>query len=135
MFNWLYPDDAGIAAIKTRLKELLNNPRYENSHGAELSALLTIPEAADDLSVDELLDAVKCRQNSVDGRDVIIALLGQRFANDPKVIAFVSEELSHGKLRDVCVTSPYPGIWNTAFLPMVLDYFERNGDPTVCSWF
>lgn len=123
-FNWTYPDAAGISAMKARLKQLLRNPQYQFAHGDQLRTLFAIPEAADDLTAAELLDGLKTRQNTVDGRNVIAIQLGRRFANDPDGVAFVCEDLKKGKLDDVLGQ----GIWNPVFIPILVDSFERTGD-------
>jgi hypothetical protein len=127
-FNWIYPDAAGIAAMKGRLKQLLQNPQYNGAHSSQLCALFRIPEAAEDLTVDELLTALKSRQNSVDGRDWIVGYVGQRFATDPNVIAFASEQIRRGKLDDVKNQALGVGIWNPVFVPLLVDNFETSGD-------
>lgn len=126
-FNWNYPDAAGIATIKGRLRQLLPNPQYQFAHGEQLCALFAIPEATQDLTAGELLAALKTRQNSVDGRNLIASLLGRRFANDPKVIKYVCEDLRKGKIEDVLSQ----GIWNPVFVPLLVGNFEKTGDPVV----
>ncbi len=123
-FNWIYPDAAGISAMKARLKHLLRNRQYQFAHGNQLRTLFAIPEAADDPTAGELLDGLKTRQNTVDGRNVIASQLGRRFANDPNVVAFVFEDLKKGKLDDVLGQ----GIWNPVFVPSLVDNFEKTGD-------
>jgi hypothetical protein len=123
-FDWIYPDAKGVGAMKGRSKELLLNPQYTFEHGEQLRTLLAYPEVADDLTAGELLDALKLRQNTVDGRNVIASQLGRRFANDPNVVAFISDELRKAKFDDVLAG----GIWNPVFVPILVDNFEKTGD-------
>lgn len=130
VLNWKYPDAAGIAAMRTRVKQLLQNPQYQFAHGHQLRSLFAIPEATEDLTARELLAALRPRQNSVDGRNLIANQLGRRFANDPNVIAFVCEDLKKGKMDDVLSQ----GIWNPAFVSILVANFEMNGDPATLGY-
>jgi hypothetical protein len=109
--------------MKGRLKELLRNPQYTFEHGAQLRMLFAYPAVVEDLIAGELLDALKLRQNSVDGRDVIARELGRRFANDANLVAYESAELTKGNVSDVLVG----GIWNPAFVTLLVDSFEKTG--------
>ena len=129
-FNWIYPDAKEIGAMKDRLKELLRNPQYKFEHGEQLRTLFAYPEVAEDLTAGELLDALKLRQNTVDGRNVIAGQLGRRFANDPNVVVFASDELRKGKIDDVLAG----GIWNPVFVPILVDNFEKTGDSSTLAY-
>jgi hypothetical protein len=126
-FNWTYPDAEGITTMKKRLKELLRNPQYKFEHGERLRTIFAYPEAAEDVTASELLEALQPRQNSVDGRDVIASQLGRRFASDSNVVAFVGDELRKGKLDDVLAG----GVWNPVFVPILVGNFERTGNSSV----
>lgn len=130
VLNWNYPDTAGIAAMRARLKQLLQNPQYQFAHGRHLGALFAIPEATEGLTASELLAALKLRQNSVDGRNLVANQLGRRFVNDPDVIAFVCEDLRKGKIDDVLGQ----GFWHPVFVPILVDNFEKNGDPATLAY-
>jgi hypothetical protein len=122
-FDWIYPDEKGVGDMKGRLKELLLKPQYTFEHGAQLRMLFAYPAVVEDLIAGELLDALKLRQNSVDGRDVIAGELGRRFGNDPNLVAYVGAELTKGNVSDVLVG----GIWNPAFVTILVDSFEKTG--------
>lgn len=124
-FTWHPPNTSGIAAMKSRLLQLLPKPEYKFAHGYQMALLLNQPEVAAGITAGELLAALKIRQNSVDGRDRIAQELGKRFARDTAVVAYVVDRLKSGQVEDTF------RIWNSAFVPPLIEHFEKTGDSIV----
>ena len=92
--------------------------------------MITIPEVADTLTVDELLRALSYRKDSMDGRNIVSWLIARRFADDPKVVAYYLERLSAG---DSAALGDLGGFqhWNPAWIQPLVVNFEKAGDGNI----
>jgi hypothetical protein len=121
-FDWLPPDAAGMRSLSDRLHKMLATPDRRYANGYVLDTLLKIPELAQAVTRDELLDAVARRTNA-DGRVYVARHLAQRFPNDPKVIAYYRGRLDAGDASALIDLSS-GGIWHPSFTETVLRLYE-----------
>jgi hypothetical protein len=130
--DWHYPIPSEIANGQKKLRELLEVTAFKSGSDAdgyidELNWVVTIPQVADALTVDELLRALSYRKGSMDGRHIVSALISLHFPSDPKVIAYYSEHLSEG---DNLALSDIEGnlqLWNPSWIPPLVANFDKTG--------
>ncbi|TET33936.1 MAG: hypothetical protein E3J72_15605 [Planctomycetota bacterium] len=129
-FEWHYPDEQGFAKMKRRFKHILKNPlRWQ--HSCILYAYFKIPEVAGSVTVDDLLDALRVRENCVD-RQGTMRFINEHHPGDEKVIRFFMEGLE--KLdSDIARTLYGRGskIWHSDFVKPLLKIYEKRSDPWV----
>jgi len=124
-FQWLRPDESGMAAARDRLRRLLAAPIARAYHSYILSALLKVPQIARGVGVADLLEGLARRERSLDGRDTIVEHLAEHAAADPKVRQFYVEALVRGDSR-ACADLAYRGspIWDKRFVEPMLKMAE-----------
>jgi hypothetical protein len=124
-FKWLYPTEAGFEAMRSRLKKLLQNPKYEFNHAYILGAYLGVPEVARAASREDLLAALTPRQGSVDGREAILGNLLKRYPNDPVVKSYFHERLRAGDEHAVGDAGAEE-IWDKTFIKPLVRLLESD---------
>jgi hypothetical protein len=124
--QWNYPSPTEIETARARLRTLLARPEHAFTHADELSSLVIVPEVTSSLTVDELLDALKGRIDSVDGRNLVVWVIGQRFSADPKVVAYYSERLWAEDRLALSDIEADLQLWNPAWIPPLVANFEKT---------
>lgn len=126
--EWKYPTPAEIEEAKKRTKTLLANPEWKFDYAYGLTALLEIKEVADSLTVDELLSNLNSRRGSLDGRDLVVGMIAQRFTDDPKVVSYYLERISANDQTAMSDLYRNPKIWNPAWIEALVANYEEKGD-------
>jgi len=124
-FDWLYPTESGFETMRSRLKKLLQNPKYEFNHAYILGAYFAVPEVARTASREDLLAALTPRQGSVDGREAILGNLLQRYLNDPVVKSYFHERFRAGDEHAVNDIEA-EGLWDKTFIKPMLHCLESD---------
>ncbi len=124
-FEWRYPDKAGFEAMKKRLKHILKNPiRWQ--HSWILYPLLDTPEVVNSVTIDDLLDGIKRRKNSVD-RQCLMKYINKHYCDDKKVIDFFLKRLKEG---DTIIARSLAGegkdIWHKNFIEPLVTIYEKH---------
>ncbi len=121
-FEWLYPTETGFQTMRHRLKKLLESPEPKAYHSYILGAFLGITELTQGITRDELLDGLRHRSGSFDGRETVAKYLDKAYPEDSVVLAYYLEELKRGNavvLGDLLVSSR----WAPELLePLILLY-------------
>jgi hypothetical protein len=125
-FEFHYPDPTEVETIKARFKQLLARPDNQFASGYYLTAFSQLPEVRDSVTLDEVLSALKSR-TWVDGKTALMTIIGNRFANEPKVLAHFVEQLSHD-YGDAFFSFPREVRQNPVFVEPLVKRYERNGD-------
>lgn len=122
-FEWVYPDEAGFAVMRKRLRRLLENPpaKYWHPYICIRDALLGVPEVSEAVTVEELLLAIDRQKNAREG---LVSHISQHFPRHPKVIAFYRLKLKKKDGDAVKDLYRYGGIWHDDFLEMLLSICE-----------
>lgn len=128
-FEWSYPTPADVASVKPRFKELLNHPDNQFASGYRLDALVKVQELGDSVSLDELLSALKSH-SWVDGKDAVMTIVGRRFPDDPKVISYFVEQLSHNG-GDAFFSFPREVRSNPVFVEPLVARYEKYGNDSM----
>jgi hypothetical protein len=113
-FEWHHPGEAGYAAMRQRLKQLLKEPEYEAHHVYILDAHLKVPEVARVLTRDDLLRALSGREGSFDGRWSLLQYLNRHFRDDAELRAYFLRRLNEGvgqTVEDLANGAP----WHSSF--------------------
>jgi len=127
-FQWLYPDPAGLAAMRDRLKTLLQNPLNRSHHGSILAALLRLPDVRRAVSAEELLRAAAKRKGPFDGRQCLAAHLNRHFANSPAVAEFYISGLQREDWQAAeDLAGPATAIWDDRFIEPLLWMHDAAG--------
>jgi hypothetical protein len=125
-FEWLYPDDAGFGAMRTRFKKLLLEPEHIKLHqGYILGTYLQIAEVAQAATQHELLAALSKRQEPFVGRQDIALYVGKHYPKDPAVIAWYSERL---QAKDLAALSDLrlAVLWDASFVQLITGLYESE---------
>ena len=131
--DWHYPSPSEIANAQKQLRKLLEVTAFKSGRDADgyidtLNWVVTIPEVADALTVDELLRALSYRRDSIDGRNIVSYLISLRFPSDPKVISYYSEHLSEGNVFALSDIEGNLQLWNPSWIPPLVANFEKTGN-------
>ncbi len=124
-FDWVYPDEAGFAAMRDRLRKLLRDPEKKMAGAYLIGALLDVPEAAKAVSCADLLAAVAKREGGAEGRVAIARHLGKHHKGDPAVVAFYKDRLAAGDQHAVLDAS---SVWDTAYVEPMVRLYEDQGE-------
>ncbi len=126
-FDWVYPDEAGFAALRGRLKTLLKEPEQKATHTYILGALLRLEAVSGAVARDDLLAALAKREGSFDGRSEVAKHLAKHHGKDPGVIEFVRECLKAG---DAGAThyDLGAGLWDKSFVEPLVSLYESAAD-------
>ena len=142
-FVWVYPDEAGLAAMRKRLKALLGQPVNRPYHGYLLSGLLKMPPVAEAVNLEELLAGLRIRKGPFDGRPYLVDHLNAHHPKDPKVVGFYLAALGAAdwaaaedllrlpvprKPRTADQIRPAPGIWDDRFVEPLVRMNEQAAD-------
>jgi hypothetical protein len=125
-FEFHYPDPTEVETIKARFKQLLARPDNQFASGYYLTAFSQLPEVRDSVTLDEVLSALKSR-TWVDGKTALMTIIGNRFANEPKVLAHFVDQLSHDH-GDAFFSFPREVRQNPVFIEPLVKRYEKNGD-------
>jgi hypothetical protein len=125
-FNWLYPDDASIEAMRQRLKGMLARPQKYYHQTYLLEALLKFPRVGDALDVGEVLQGLQIRKGAVDGRQSILGYINARRASEPQVREFFLRALLRSDsslLEDLAGFAP--NVWDDRFVGPLVQICEK----------
>jgi hypothetical protein len=120
-FAWRYPDSADFAQMRARLRTLLQGRMSRPQQSYMLGALFRAPGVGDQVSLAELLAALRDRTGGMDGRDIITKQIADRFVADPRVQAYYLDRVLAKDGAAVEDLLRYPALWHTEFLrPLVV---------------
>jgi hypothetical protein len=124
-FEWVFPDDQGILAIRSRLRQLVTNPPvpFHSSQYYITHALLRIPEVNTAVSLEELLGALDQEKNR-SSRNTMAKYIADRFPNHPDVIKYYRTRL---KEKNDAATEDLGfdvAEWHDEYLPPLLRISE-----------
>lgn len=126
-FEWVYPDEAGFAAMRRRLRRLLQDPPPKSwSTCVRIrDALLSIPGGSEAVTAEELLAAMNHRQ--VRGiRDGLAKHISQHLGRTPDVIAYYRQRLKEKDSAAIEDLHRCGGIWHEDFLETLLSICEND---------
>ncbi len=125
-FTWQARTPQDQPRLEERLRTLLAEPRRLVSHEYLLGALLASPDLAETLTADEVIEAIERRPRPLQGRVVLLKLLGQRHGKDPQVVEYFLGRLATKDDQAARDLASAPGIWDERFLEPLLERFEAN---------
>lgn len=125
IFEWRYPNASEIESLKSRFKKLLAAPDNQFASGYYLEALAQMPEVYSQATPDELLAALKSH-SWVDGKAGLMEIVGKRFPDDPRLLAYFVDQLSRPD-GDAFYSFPRE-VWpNPIFIEPLVARYERTG--------
>ncbi len=86
-FDWVYPDAMGFEAMRRELHGHLDNPVKWPEQRNLLAALLAVPQVAQSVSIEQLIDAMS-RRPSVASRAILLSHCSGHFATHPRLLAW-----------------------------------------------
>ena len=126
-FEWRYPNADEVESMRRELRRSMPNSDQDGERGGRWTTLLRAEVVAEALSLEELLTALKRREDNIGGRQELSWEVARRFSNSPPVVAYYREALK-GKRSEAWRDHVDPAVWKSAFAAPLIARYEASDD-------
>ncbi|HEX5054524.1 MAG TPA: hypothetical protein VFZ65_22280 [Planctomycetota bacterium] len=129
-FDWMRPDEAGLARLRARLDELMRQQEPSTAIYPLVAMLLDTPGVGDRVPLERLLAARPRDRNAFFAWPAVLRHLNARFADDPALLGWVQQRLAGD---DPHIVEDLTGLWNVWQTSFLLELVRRHeaGDALV----
>jgi hypothetical protein len=123
-FDWLYPDGAGFANLRSQLRQMLATPD-ESKNAYLLGCLLELPELDGAVPRGVLFAALRRHPDTYHARRDIVQHLVRLFRDDPALLTFFRARLTAGD-DDTAFDLLHGGYWHPSLVEPLVQLCESD---------